>query len=90
MDAGCLLVAQGEELTDEDYRVFLSDGPALGQVWVLGCGDPDAEGKTCAFGPLRQKPSETASFNVGRRRWSPEPERVREGPSAPPVWLGGG
>lgn len=64
MDAGCLLAAQGEDLTDEDYRVFLSDGPALGQVWVLGCGDPDAEGKTRAFGPRRHKPSETSGVRV--------------------------
>lgn len=46
MDAGCLLAAQGEGVMDEDYQVFLSDGRALGQVWVLqGCRDPAAEGR---------------------------------------------
>lgn len=56
MDAGCLLAAQGEELTDEDYQMFLSDSSPLGQVWVLGCGDPEAEGKTCAVRHQCQKP----------------------------------
>lgn len=46
MDAGCLLEEQGEGMMGEDYQVFLSDGRALGQVWVLqGCRDPAAEGK---------------------------------------------
>lgn len=58
MDAGCcLLAAQEEELTDENYRMFLSDaGSPKGQVWVLGCGDPEAEGKTCAVCLRGQKP----------------------------------
>lgn len=47
MDAGCLLAAQGEELTDQDYQMFLSDSSPLGPVWVLACGDPEAQGKTC-------------------------------------------
>lgn len=50
MDAGCLLAAQGEGVMGEDYQVFLSDGRALGQVWVLqGCRDPAAEGKRRAL-----------------------------------------
>lgn len=40
--------AQEEELTDENYRMFLSDASPLSQVWVLGCEDPEAEGKACA------------------------------------------
>lgn len=49
MDAGRLRAAQEEELTDENYRMFLSDGSPPGQVWVLACGDPEAEGKTCVM-----------------------------------------
>lgn len=47
MDAGCLLAAEGEQLTDENYRMFLSDGSPLGPVWLLDCGEPEAEGETC-------------------------------------------
>lgn len=64
MDAGCLLVAQGEELTDENYREFLHDGPVLGPVWVLGLGDSDAEGKTCAFRPAVFGPPHCAVDSV--------------------------
>lgn len=44
-DRGCLLAVQGEGMIGEDYQVYISDGPALGQVLVLGCGDPTAGGK---------------------------------------------
>lgn len=50
MDGGCLLAAQGEGVMGDDYQVLLSDGRALGQVWVLqGCRDPAAEGKRRAL-----------------------------------------
>lgn len=45
MDRGCLLAVQGEGAFGEDYQVFVSDGRAVGQVWVLGCRDPAAGGK---------------------------------------------
>lgn len=45
MDRGCLLAVQGEGVCGEDYQVFVSDGRALGQVLVLGRGDPAAGGK---------------------------------------------
>lgn len=61
MDAGCLLAAQEEELTDENYRIFLSDDSPQGQVWVLGCGDLEAEGKACAL----LSSVSVKSFNVG-------------------------
>lgn len=45
MDRGCLLAVQGEGMFGEDYQVFVSDGPAVGQVLVLGRRDPAAGGK---------------------------------------------
>lgn len=45
MDRGCLLAVQGEGMFGEDYQVFISDGPAVGQVLVLGRRDPAEGGK---------------------------------------------
>lgn len=45
MDRGCLLAVQGEAMFGEDYQVFVCDGRAVGQVLMLGRGDPDAGGK---------------------------------------------
>ncbi|XP_070704337.1 SRC kinase signaling inhibitor 1 [Pempheris klunzingeri] len=43
MDRGCLLAVQGGEgMFGEDYQVFIPDGPAVGQVLVLGRRDPAA------------------------------------------------
>lgn len=41
----CLLAALGDRMIDEDYQVFLSDGQALDQLWVLDSEDPPAGGK---------------------------------------------
>lgn len=66
----------------EDYQVFLSDGRALGQVLVLGCGDPTAGGKQGAIALKIQLPSlllkiyciVTETCNCSRSKLWPAPE----------------
>lgn len=60
MERGCLLAAQGEGVFGEDYQVFVSDGRAMGQVWVLGRREPAAGGK-------RVQPQGSVSLEIERR-----------------------